>query len=136
MLETLDSKLCKEEKEEWEMIDSSYWEMMNPLRARKRTQSKNWKIFLLKIQRFWKWLNCHEWPTKRKLKNSFLRWSYCNRWPTQMKNTRFFKLVKNTKIFQSSLIIMGTCLGEKHKDFSKWSYYNGWPTYVKNAKSF
>jgi len=28
--ETLDSKRCKDEKERWEMIDSSYWEMMNP----------------------------------------------------------------------------------------------------------
>jgi hypothetical protein len=31
----------------------------------------------------------------------------------------FFKVMKNTKIFQSGLVIMGDLPGEKHKDFSK-----------------
>jgi len=37
----------------------------------------------------------------------------------------FFKMVKNTEIFQS---------GEKYEDFSKWSYCNGRPAHMKNTK--
>jgi hypothetical protein len=40
-----------------------------------------------------------------------------------MKNTRFFKVVKNTEIFQS---------GEKCEDFSKWFHCNGQPTQMED----
>jgi hypothetical protein len=58
-------------------------------------------------------------------------WFCCNGRPAQVKNTkilqRFFKVVKNTEIFQS---------GEKYRDFSKWSCFNGRPAQVKNMKIF
>jgi hypothetical protein len=59
---------------------------------------------------------------------------------------RFFKVVKNTEIFQSDLVVMGDLpkwkmkrvfkvvkntqilqSGEKYRDFSKWSCCNGRP---------
>jgi hypothetical protein len=60
-----------------------------------------------------------------------LRWSYCNGQPTRVENARifwrFFKMVKNTKIFQS---------GEKCEDFSKWFHCNGQPAQMEDEKSF
>jgi hypothetical protein len=39
---------------------------------------------------------------------------------------RFFKVVKNKKIFQS---------GEKCKDFSKWFHCNGQPAQIEDCQS-
>jgi len=69
---------------------------------------------------------------------------------------RYFLVVKNTKIFQSGIIVMGDLSmlknakifkndlivmvdlprWKKYKDFAKWSHCNGWPTQVKNTKIF
>ena len=57
----------------------------------------------------------------------FSKWFHCNGRPAQ---------VKNTKIFQSDLIVMVTYLDKKYKDFSKWSHCNGRPVEVKNKKIF
>jgi len=111
------------------------------LRARKCTQSKNWKIFFWKFRDFkvveWSWVT---YPEKIK-KKGFLWWSYCNGWPTQVKNAkifqrffskwwkmqRFFKVVKNTKIFQSGFIVMG--------DLPRWKM-QGFFKVVKNTEIF
>jgi hypothetical protein len=38
--------------------------------------------------------------------DDFSKWSCCNGRPAQVKNTIFFKVVKNTMIFQSGLVVM------------------------------
>jgi hypothetical protein len=53
----------------------------------------------------------------------FSKRSCCSGRPAQVKNTRFFKVVKNTEIFQS---------GEKCEDFSKWFHCNGQPTQMED----
>jgi hypothetical protein len=37
----------------------------------------------------------------------FSKWSCFNGRPAQVKNMKIFKVVKNTKIFQSDLVVMG-----------------------------
>ena len=52
-----------------------------------------------------------------------------------LKMQRFFKVVKNTKIF--SKVVRNAKIsqnGEKCKDFSKWSYCNERPVQVENTK--
>jgi hypothetical protein len=41
---------------------------------------------------------------------SFSKWSYCNGRLVQEEKHRFFKVVKNMKVFQSGLIVMGDLL--------------------------
>jgi hypothetical protein len=62
----------------------------------------------------------------------------------------FFKMVKNTEIFQSGLVVMGDLhrffkvmkntkifqSGEKYEDFSKWFHCNGQPAQMKDEKNF
>jgi hypothetical protein len=61
----------------------------------------------------------------------FSKWFCCNGRPAQVKNTkilqRFFKVVKNTEIFQSGPILMG--------DLPRWKTWRFFKV-VKNAKIF
>jgi len=98
-------------------------------------------------------------------KNSFFRWSYCNgvTYPGEKhediskwwKIQRFFKVVRNAEIFQSSLVVMGKLPRWKTRRFFKevtnvkiflkmWEMRkflkmvtcNGQPTQMEDEKSF
>jgi hypothetical protein len=106
--------------DDWLIIlrnDESFWRLESALRV------KTGRFFFWKFRDFemveLSWVT---YPEK-----FFFRWSYCNGRPTWVKNAKIsFKVVKNTEIFQSDLIVMSDLPrwkffggGEKCEDFSK-----------------
>ena len=103
--------------------DESFWGLECALKVKTGR-------FFFENSEILKWSNCHGWPTQRKLNffwDGLIVIGDLPGWKTQRFFGYFFKMVKNTKIFQS---------GEKYRDFSKWSYCNGRPAQVKNTKIF
>jgi hypothetical protein len=82
-----------------------------------------------KIQWFLAWSHCNRWSTQMKKYKDFLKCSYYNEWPDQAEKLYDFSewphcngrltQVKNTKIFQSSLIVMDNLPKWKGQRFFK-----------------